>query len=110
MAVQAVAKYVRISPTKVRPVADLIRGKNVEEALHILRFTRKAAARPVSKVVNSAVANAKQRGDIDVDTLYISTICVDQGPVLKRFRPAPMGRAHPIRKRTSHIKVVLEEE
>ncbi len=109
MAVQAVAKYLRVSPTKVRPVVDLIRGKKVEEALHILRFTKKAAAKPVSKVVNSAVANAKQRGDIDVDTLFVKTILVDQGPVLRRFRPAPMGRAHPIRKRTSHIKVVLEE-
>jgi large subunit ribosomal protein L22 len=110
MAVQAVAKYLRLSPTKVRPVVDLIQGKKVEEALHILRFTKKAAAKPVTKVVNSAVANAKQRGDVDVDTLYVKTILVDQGPVLRRYRPAPMGRAHPIRKRTSHIKVILEEE
>jgi large subunit ribosomal protein L22 len=109
METQAIAKYLRVSPRKVRLSADLIRGKRVEEALNILSSTPKVGARVVSKVVHSALANAQQNKSIDVDTLFIKTIFVNQGPTLKRFRPKPMGRAGKIRKRTCHITVVLSE-
>ncbi len=109
MEARAVAKYLRISPRKVRLNADLIRGKKVEEALNLLSHTPKAGARLVSKVVQSALANARQDKTIDVDTLAVKTIFVNQGPTLKRFRPKPMGRAGRIRKRTCHITVVLSE-
>jgi large subunit ribosomal protein L22 len=109
MEAQAVAKYLRLSPRKVRLSADLIRGKQVEEALNILSFTPKFGAKVVSKVVHSALANARQNKSIDVDTLFVKTIFVNQGPTLKRFRPRPMGRAGKIRKRTCHITVVLSE-
>jgi len=103
------ARHIRISPFKARLVADLVRGKPVEQALQILSFTPKAAAPLIKKVLNSAVANAENKGDIDVDTLYVKTILVDGGPVWKRFQPRAMGRATPIKKRTSHITIVLEE-
>ena len=106
---RAIARYVRISPIKARWVADLVRGKPVNEAFAILAFTNKKAARLIEKVLKSAVANAAQRGDIDVDTLYIKEITVDQGPVFKRVRPMARGRAGIIRKRTSHIKIVVAE-
>lgn len=106
---QAIAKYLRVSPRKMRLSADLVRGKRVEEALHILSSIPKAGARDVSKVVRSALANARQNKSIDVDTLFIKTIFVGQGPTLKRFRPRPMGRSGRIRKRTCHITVVLSE-
>ena len=109
MEAQAVAKYLRLSPRKARLSADLIRGKQVEEALSILSHTPKAAAKVISKVVRSALANATQNQRIDVDTLFVQTIFVNQGPTLKRFRARPMGRAGRIRKRTSHITVVLSE-
>jgi len=109
MEAQAVAKYLRLSPRKVRLSADLIRGKQVEEALSILSHIPKAAAKVISKVVRSALANATQNQRIDVDTLFVKTIFVNQGPTLKRFRARPMGRAGRIRKRTSHITVVLSE-
>ncbi|MBI4496165.1 MAG: 50S ribosomal protein L22 [Deltaproteobacteria bacterium] len=109
MEARAVAKYLRLSPRKVRYSADLIRGKRVEEALTILSLVPQGGARVVSKVLRSALANAGQNKSIDVDTLFVKTICVDQGPTLKRFRPRPMGRAGRIRKRTSHITVVLSE-
>lgn len=109
MEAQAVAKYLRLSPRKARLSADLIRGKQVEEALSILSHTPKAAAKVISKVVRSALANATQNQRIDVDTLFVKTIFVNQGPTLKRFRARPMGRAGRIRKRTSHITVVLSE-
>jgi large subunit ribosomal protein L22 len=110
MEAQAVAKYLRISPRKVRLNADLVRGKRVEEALNLLSHTPKAGAKAVSKVVQSALANARQDKSIDVDTLLVKTIFVNQGPTLKRFRPKPMGRAGRIRKRTCHITVVLSED
>ena len=110
MEIRAVAKYVRRSPRKVRLVTDLIRGKRVGEALYILDFVQKAAVRDVKKVLKSAVANASQREGIDVDTLVVKNIYVDQGPTLKRIRPRAMGRATRILKRTSHITVVLEEQ
>jgi large subunit ribosomal protein L22 len=109
MEAQAVAKYLRLSAQKARLSADLIRGKQVEEALNILTHTSKASARVISKIVRSALANAKQNQSIDVDTLFVKSIYVNQGPTLKRFRPKPMGRAGRIRKRTSHITVVLSE-
>src|SRR3989304_5850675 len=109
METQAIAKYLRVSPRKMRLSADLVRGKRVEEALNILSSIPKAGARDVSKVVRSALANARQNRSIDVDTLFIKTIFVNQGPTLKRFRPRPMGRAGRIRKRTCHVTVVLSE-
>jgi large subunit ribosomal protein L22 len=105
----AKAKYVRISPRKVRLVADAVRGMKVGEALNKLQFTPKKAAVLITKVINSAVANASQRPDVDVDQLYIKKAFVDGGPTLKRWRPRAMGRAYIIRKRTSHITVVLDE-
>ena len=109
MEARAIAKYLRISPRKVRLNADLIRGKKVEDAINLLSLTPKAGAKVVSKVVQSALANARQDKSIDVDTLFVKTIYVNQGPTLKRFRPKPMGRAGRIRKRTCHITVVLSE-
>lgn len=109
MEAQAVAKYLRLSPRKVRLSADLIRGKLVEEALNILSFTPKVGAKVVSKVVHSALANARQNKSIDVDTLFVKTIFINQGPTLKRFRPRAMGRAGKIRKRSCHVTVVLSE-
>jgi large subunit ribosomal protein L22 len=109
MEARAIAKYLRVSPRKVRLSADLIRGKRVEEAINLLAHTPKAGAKLVSKVVQSALANAGQDKSIDVDTLFVKTIYVNQGPTLKRFRPKPMGRAGRIRKRTCHVTVVLSE-
>jgi len=109
MEAQAVAKYLRLSPQKARLSADLIRGKQVEEALNILSYTPKDGAKAVSKVVRSALANARQNKSIDVDTLFVKAIFVNQGPTLKRFRARPMGRVGRIRKRTCHITVVLSE-
>jgi large subunit ribosomal protein L22 len=108
MEVKAKLRFTRIAPRKARLVADLIRGKKSEEALSVLTFTPKAAARIIIKLLKSAVANATQK-KIDVDRLYVKTIMVDQGPTMKRFMPRAMGRATPIRKRTSHITIVLDE-
>ncbi len=110
MEARAVGKYLRLSAQKVRLSADLVRGKQVEQAINILAQTPKNGARAVSKVLHSALANARQNKSIDVDTLFVKTIFVDQGPTLKRFRPMPMGRAGRIRKRTSHITVILDEK
>ena len=109
MEVKSSNRYIRISPRKARYVADVIRGKKVEDALDILAFIPRKASPIISKVVKSAIANAGQDESIDVDTLYIKKIVVDEGPTAKRFRPRAMGRATKIRKRTSHITVVLEE-
>jgi len=110
METRAVAKYIRMSPQKVRLVADLVRGKKIEEAKRILLYTRKYAAEPVSKVLNSAVASAKQNPNIDENILYVKEIYVDNGPSLKRWRARAQGRAAAIKKRMSHITVVLSEE
>jgi large subunit ribosomal protein L22 len=110
MEVRAVGKYLRVSPYKVRLVADLVRGKRVEEALTILKFLPKKSGRLVNKTLRSAVANAESMQTIDVDTLVIKAIHVDEGPRLKRWRPRAMGRATRILKRTSHITMVLTEE
>ncbi len=109
MEARAVAKYIRMSPQKVRLVVDLVRGKRVGEAQKILLYTRKYAADPVSKVLNSALANAKQNPSIDENILYVKAIYVDQGPSLKRWRARAQGRAASIKKRMSHITVVLDE-
>ena len=107
---KASATHIRISPRKVRMVVDTVRGKSVSQALSILGFTRKKAALPVQKLLKSAVANAIENGGIsDVDTLVIDRIMVDEGPTLKRFMPRARGRATPIRKRTSHIRIMLRE-
>ncbi len=110
MQAKAVAKYIRISPRKVMQVADLVRGKKIGEALAILKFTPKGSALPIEKVVKSAIANAEHNYEMDTDALYISQIHIDQGPTLKRFKPRAMGRADLIRKRTSHITVVVSEK
>jgi len=110
MEVRAVAKHTRISPTKVRKVARAIKGKQVEDALSLLGFMPQRSAGILGKVIRSAVANADQKPEIDVDSLSISNIVVNQGPTLKRFRPRAMGRATRILKRTSHITVVLAEQ
>ena len=109
MEVKAITRYVRIAPRKARLVTELIKGKPVEEALTILRFVPKKAARLVDKTLRSAVANAEQNPNIDVDTLYTKRIFVDGGPTMKRWRARAMGRATRIIKRTSHITVVLDE-
>ncbi len=108
---RAAAKYVRISPQKCRLITDLIRDRYVGEALTILHFSKKKkASLIVEKVLRSAIANAQQKApDIDVDSLFVSKIFVNQGPQMKRFRAAPMGRASRILKRTSHVHVYLEE-
>ncbi len=105
----AIAKYVRISSRKVKVVIDLIRGKSVAEAKAILAFTPKAASEPVLKVLNSAVANAENNMDMSADQLYVAEVFANQGPTLKRFRPRAQGRASRIRKRTSHITVILDK-
>ena len=110
MEARAIAKYVRISPTKVQKVARAVKGQPVEDALSVLGFMPQRSAKILGKVIRSAVANADQNPDIDVDNLLISNIIVDQGPTLKRFRARAMGRATRILKRTSHIKVVLAEQ
>ena len=109
MEARAIAKYIRISPQKVRLVVDLVRGKKVEEAKQILLYTRKYAAGHVSKVLGSALANAKQNPNIDETILFVKEVFVDQGPSLKRWRARAQGRAAAIKKRMSHITVVLDE-
>ncbi|GAA4851275.1 50S ribosomal protein L22 [Actinomycetospora corticicola] len=99
------ARYVRMSPMKVRRVVDLVRGMPVGQAASVLRFAEQAAATPVAKLVASAVANAENNFALDPATLVISTITVDEGPTMKRFQPRAQGRAYRIRKRTSHITV-----
>ena len=107
---KATATHIRISPRKVRMVVDTVRGKSVSQALSILGFTRKKAALPVQKHLKSAVANAVENGGVnDVETLVIDRIMVDEGPTLKRYMPRARGRATPIRKRTSHIRIILRE-
>ena len=109
MEVTAKAKFVRTAPRKARMVTELVKGKGVGEALNILAFTKKAPAKIVAKLLKSAVANADQVKSVDIDQLFIKRISVDQGPTMKRFRPRAMGRATMIRKRMSHITVVLED-
>ncbi|MDD6218217.1 MAG: 50S ribosomal protein L22 [Selenomonadaceae bacterium] len=109
MEAKAVAKYVRIAPRKVRVVMDLIRGKKVADAFAILKFTPKVGAEAIEKVLKSAVANAENNFDMNVDNLYVSTCFVDQGPTMKRIHPRSRGQAFKILKRSSHITVAVEE-
>lgn len=110
MQAKAVARTVRIAPRKVRLVLDLVRGKDVGEAVALLKLTNKRAASVVEKLVLSAVANAEHNYDMDTDNLYVSEIYANEGPTLKRFRPRAQGRATQILKRTSHITVVVSEK
>jgi large subunit ribosomal protein L22 len=104
----AVARFVRVSPTKSRRVIDLVRGKSVAEALDILRWAPQAASEPVAKVIASAAANAQNNDGLDPATLVVATIYADGGPTAKRIRPRAQGRAFRIRRRTSHITVIVE--
>jgi len=106
----AAAKFVRISPRKIRLIMDQVRGKRVEEALNMLSFAPQKGARILKKLINSAVANAEQNSGVDVDALFVKRVYADEGPTLKRFRPRAQGRATRIRKRSSHLTVVLDEE
>ena len=108
--VKATAKYIRIAPRKVRIVMNLVRGKSVADALAILKFTPKVGADAVEKVLRSAVANAENNFDMDVDRLFISSAFVDQGPTLKRIHPRSRGQAFMILKHTSHITVAVNEK
>lgn len=109
MEVTSKLRYLQASPQKVRLVVDQIRGKEVQEAVNLLQLSPKSAAQHVQKCLKSAIANAEQREDgVDVDRLYVKEIYVDGGPVLKRLRAAPMGRAHRILKRQSHITIKLD--
>ncbi len=105
----ATQKHIRISPTKMNIVMKEIRGKSVEEALKIIRFTNRKACRFLEKLVNSAVANAVNNHDMDADRLYIAEVFANPGPIMKRIQPAPMGRAFRINKRTCHNTVILKE-
>lgn len=110
MEAKAILKYLRVSPQKTRLVVDLIRGKKIDEALTILRFNTKAVSRDVTKVVKSAVANAENTKKLDVDKLFVKKAFVDPGPVMKRTHSKAMGRGALIRKRTSHVTIVLDEK
>ncbi|MBW1782511.1 MAG: 50S ribosomal protein L22 [Deltaproteobacteria bacterium] len=110
MEIKAAARFVRISPQKIRLVMAQVRGKNVEEALNLLSFAPQRGARILKKLIDSAVANAQENAGMDVDALYIAKLYADEGPTLKRWRPRALGRASRIRKRTSHLTVVLDEK
>ena len=108
--VRAVAKFARVSTRRAREVAALVRGKQVEEAMAILKFTPRKAAAIIAKVIKSAMANAENNHDMKHENLYVAEIYANQGPTLKRIRPAAKGSAVRIRKRTSHITIVLKEK
>ena len=109
MEARAKLSYARIAPRKVRVVIDLIRGKNVGEAFAILKYTPKVGTEVVEKVLKSAVANAENNLDLNVDNLYVSAVYVDQGPTMKRIHPRSRGQAFKILKRSSHVTVVVQE-
>jgi large subunit ribosomal protein L22 len=109
MEAKATSKYVRVSPQKARLVVDLIRGKQVGEAISVLRFTKKRITHEVEKILHSAIANAEESNEnVDVDQLIVSQAYVNDGPRMKRIRPAPMGRAYRYQRRMSHITVVVQ--
>lgn len=110
MEASARLSFARLSPRKTRLVVDMVRGRGIQDALNILRFSPQPSAKLVAKLLSSAVANAEQKGVADVDRLFVKTIFVDGGTVLKRFVPRAMGRASKIRKPTSHISVVLADK
>lgn len=109
MEVQAVEKYIRISPKKARLVADMVRGGNAKQSLTLLKFVPKKAAKIIYKALKSAVANAENNFNLDGGNLVIAKISVDSGPTLKRFRPGAKGMAKPLKKRTSHVTVVVSD-
>ena len=104
----AVARFLRVTPMKARRVVDLVRGLPVDEALSVLQFSPQAASENVRKLLESAIANAENGEDLDRDSLVVSKVTVDEGPTLKRWRPRAQGRAYRIRKRTSHITIVVQ--
>ena len=110
MEAKAHAKFIRVSPRKSRQVMDLIRGKNIGEAVGILKNTPRKASKLIEKVLHSAVANAENNHDMIADELYIKKAYVNEGPTMKRFRPRAQGSASPINKRTSHISIVVSEK
>ena len=110
MEAKAIAKYVRMSPIKLKPVTDLVRGKDLNEALTILKFTPGKGAELVEKVVKSAAANAENNLDLDPENLYVAEVYANQGPTMKRWRAGAQGRASMILKRSSHIGVTLREK
>lgn len=107
---RASLRYLRIAPRKVRAVVNTIRGRQVEDALAILDFTRRSAAEPLARMLRGALANAASADNVDVDSLRIKEIHVDQGPTIKRYRPRAMGRATLVQKKTSHVWLVLDDE
>ena len=109
MEAKAIARHIRMSPRKVKRVVDLIRGKDCQEALTILKFTPMAAATPVEKTLRSAMANAENNLDLDTSQLYVSHAAADPGPTLKRMIPRMRGMANRIRKRSSHITIIVKE-
>jgi large subunit ribosomal protein L22 len=109
MEARAITKFIRISPRKVRLVVDQIRGKGVEEALNILKFVPKRSAGIVAKTLRTAIANAENTQSVDVDRLYVKQVKVDEGGMWKRFTPRAQGRATKIRKRLSHVTVIVDE-
>ena len=109
MEAKATAKYVRVSPRKAGQICDLVRGKNVDEALAIVKFTPKASSEIIEKLLKSAIANAENNHEMKHENLYVAEIYANQGPTLKRIRPAAKGSAVRIRKRTSHITIVVRE-
>ena len=110
MEAKAVAKYVRMSPIKLQPVVSLVRGKDLEEALNILKFTPGRGAEAVEKVVKSAAANAENNHSMHPDNLYVAEVYAHKGPTMKRWQAGSKGRAFPILKRSSHIGVTLREK
>jgi len=108
--VRATSKYVRVSPRKARLIADQVRGKHIDDARSLLKFSPRSVADDISKVIESAAANAEANHDLIGDEMIVAEIRVDEGPTLKRFRPRAMGRATPIHKRTCHISVALTPE
>jgi large subunit ribosomal protein L22 len=115
MEARAIARFIRQSPRKMRLVADLIRGQDVNEAYAILKFNQKRASESIEKLLRSAVANALYKAEeegerLDIDELYVKLATVDEGPTLRRWRARAMGRASPIRKRTSHVTVVVDRK
>lgn len=109
MEARAIAKHVRISPRKLKPITDIVRGKNADEALTMLEYTPRAGASVLAKVIKSAKANAENNHEMDAEKLYVAEIYANQGPTMKRWRAASMGRGVKILKRTSHVGVVLKE-
>ena len=110
MEARAIAKYVKISPIKLQPVAALVRGKDLEEALNILKFTPGKGSEVIEKVVKSAAANAENNHSMNPDNLFVAEVFAHKGPTMKRWRAGSKGRAFPIMKRTSHIGVTLREK